>query len=251
MNALTNYDVEADLGMGSYVGETRYGPDGQLYEWVEGVDGLGNPVGFWKAVKAAGRAIGKAAGTVAKGVGQAASTVAKGVGKAVGTVVGFLDPVKRLFQIVVATNVRAARRARVPAHFYRKVVRYSQANPRDGRILMAALRRRPRFYRGGWILRIQRGASAMTLGRRVFFRTLRPDVFAHELVHVYQYRRMGVTGFLLSYFGASALTVLRRMIQRKPLNVMRSSPHERQAYAIGGRFAAWCAANDARCTETV
>lgn len=30
------------------VGEIAQGPDGQLYEWVQGVDGLGNPVGFWK-----------------------------------------------------------------------------------------------------------------------------------------------------------------------------------------------------------
>jgi len=249
MNSLNNYDLEAELGIGHYVGEVRYGPDGQLYEWVEGVDGLGNPIGFWKAVKAAGRAIGKAAGAVGRTVGKAAGAVAKGVGKAAGAVVGFLDPIKRLFQIVVATNVRSARRVRVPRHFYRKVVRYARANPRDGRILMSALRRRPRFYRGGWVIGIQRGASAMTLGRRVFFRKLTPAVFAHELVHVVQYRRLGVTGFLLSYFGISALTVLRRMIQRKPLNAMRSSPHERQAYAIGGRFAAWCTANATRCDD--
>ncbi len=50
------------MGLGSYVGEIRQGPDGQLYEWVEGVDGLGNPVGFWKALKAVGRAIGKGVG---------------------------------------------------------------------------------------------------------------------------------------------------------------------------------------------
>jgi hypothetical protein len=30
------------------VGEVRQGPDGNLYEWVAGVDGLGNPIGFWK-----------------------------------------------------------------------------------------------------------------------------------------------------------------------------------------------------------
>ncbi|MEO8134768.1 MAG: hypothetical protein ABI831_12410 [Betaproteobacteria bacterium] len=31
-----------------YLGEVRQSPDGMLYQWVEGVDGLGNPVGFWK-----------------------------------------------------------------------------------------------------------------------------------------------------------------------------------------------------------
>jgi hypothetical protein len=28
-------------------------PDGQLYEYVEGVDGLGNPVGFWRGLRRA------------------------------------------------------------------------------------------------------------------------------------------------------------------------------------------------------
>jgi hypothetical protein len=35
------------MGIG-YVGEIAQGPDGHLYQWVQGVDGLGNPVGFWK-----------------------------------------------------------------------------------------------------------------------------------------------------------------------------------------------------------
>ncbi|MGH7596237.1 MAG: hypothetical protein ACREOI_07785 [bacterium] len=39
------------MGLGSYVGEIGQAPDGQLYEWVEGVDGLGNPIGFWKKLK--------------------------------------------------------------------------------------------------------------------------------------------------------------------------------------------------------
>jgi hypothetical protein len=39
------------MGIGSYVGEVRRGPDGQPYQWVEGVDGLGNPIGFWRRVK--------------------------------------------------------------------------------------------------------------------------------------------------------------------------------------------------------
>lgn len=47
------------LGIGNYVGEQRLGPDGDLYEWDEGVDGLGNPVGFWKAARKVGRAVGR------------------------------------------------------------------------------------------------------------------------------------------------------------------------------------------------
>lgn len=41
-------DVTQMMGIGNYVGEMRPGPDGNLYEWVEGVDGLGNAIGAWK-----------------------------------------------------------------------------------------------------------------------------------------------------------------------------------------------------------
>ncbi|MGR8981786.1 MAG: hypothetical protein ACU84H_17080 [Gammaproteobacteria bacterium] len=44
-------DMTEMMGIGNYVGEVRRGPDGQLYQWVHGVDGLGNPVGFWKKLK--------------------------------------------------------------------------------------------------------------------------------------------------------------------------------------------------------
>lgn len=44
-------DLTQIMGLGGYVGEIRQGPDGQLYEWVEGVDGLGNLFGFWKKFK--------------------------------------------------------------------------------------------------------------------------------------------------------------------------------------------------------
>jgi hypothetical protein len=33
-------------------GEVRQGPDGNLYQWVHGADGLGNPVGFWNMIPA-------------------------------------------------------------------------------------------------------------------------------------------------------------------------------------------------------
>jgi hypothetical protein len=39
------------MGIGNYVGEMCRGPDGQLYQWVEGVDGLGNPIGFWRGLR--------------------------------------------------------------------------------------------------------------------------------------------------------------------------------------------------------
>jgi len=45
--------------VGHIAGEIRESSDGRLYEWVESVDGLGNPIGFWKTIKRAAKAIGK------------------------------------------------------------------------------------------------------------------------------------------------------------------------------------------------
>jgi len=54
-------DMTNMMGIGSYVGEVRRGPNGQAYQWVEGVDGLGNPIGFWKGLKKlASQAVSKA-----------------------------------------------------------------------------------------------------------------------------------------------------------------------------------------------
>lgn len=57
-------DMTEVMGIGSYVGQVRRGPDGELYQWVEGVDGLGNPIGGWwskikRGVKKAARAVKK------------------------------------------------------------------------------------------------------------------------------------------------------------------------------------------------
>jgi hypothetical protein len=50
----------AGWGLGS-VGDIAEGPDGNLYEWVQGVDGLGNPIGFWKRLKRGFRSLAKRA----------------------------------------------------------------------------------------------------------------------------------------------------------------------------------------------
>jgi hypothetical protein len=44
-------DLTQVMGMGEYVGELAEGPDGNLYQWVQGVDGLGNAFGFWKRLR--------------------------------------------------------------------------------------------------------------------------------------------------------------------------------------------------------
>jgi hypothetical protein len=38
------------MGIGRY-GEVREGPDGRHYQWVQGIDGLGNPIGFWRGLR--------------------------------------------------------------------------------------------------------------------------------------------------------------------------------------------------------
>jgi hypothetical protein len=60
MQGVGDDDPTALLGLGS-PGEVRRGSDGQLYQWVHGVDGLGNPVGFWSALRRGIRGIAKRA----------------------------------------------------------------------------------------------------------------------------------------------------------------------------------------------
>jgi hypothetical protein len=50
MNYFGEDELTQELGIG-YLGEIRRGLDGGLYQWVQGVDGLGNPVGFWKKLR--------------------------------------------------------------------------------------------------------------------------------------------------------------------------------------------------------
>ena len=53
MRYLSGDDVTQMMGIG-YLGEVRQGPDGNLYQYVQGVDGLGNPIGgFWSFAKRA------------------------------------------------------------------------------------------------------------------------------------------------------------------------------------------------------
>ena len=57
MRYLSENDVTQMMGSG-YLGEVRQGPDGNLYQYVQGVDGLGNPVGgFWRRFKRLARRV--------------------------------------------------------------------------------------------------------------------------------------------------------------------------------------------------
>ncbi len=46
MRNLSEDQATQMMGIG-YLGEVRQGPDGNLYQYVQGVDGLGNPIGAW------------------------------------------------------------------------------------------------------------------------------------------------------------------------------------------------------------
>jgi hypothetical protein len=51
MRYLGEQEVTQMMGVG-YLGEVRQGPDGGLYQYVQGVDGLGNPIGgFWSRLR--------------------------------------------------------------------------------------------------------------------------------------------------------------------------------------------------------
>jgi hypothetical protein len=50
MRYLGEDELTQVMGIGRY-GEVREGPDGRLYQWVQGVDGLGNPIGLWRGLR--------------------------------------------------------------------------------------------------------------------------------------------------------------------------------------------------------
>ena len=156
---------------------------------------------------------------------------------------GWLDPIAPIFQGIILTNVASASRISIPSgpiDWRGRVLQYARSAPVDGAVLAGAFVRGPAFHRGGWILSLQSNAGAMTLDKHVFVRgTLSLSTYVHELVHVMQYGALGATSFLTSYFGASAAVIAYRLARRQPLNVMQSSPHEMQAYALEARFDAW------------
>jgi len=89
------------------------------------------------------------------------------------------------FRQVVDSNRNAARKYEIPQNYIDAVKVYATMVPEDGKILLAALARKPRFHVGGWILDIQTGAEAMTLDNDVFcVKEPSLDTFVHELVHV-------------------------------------------------------------------
>lgn len=157
----------------------------------------------------------------------------------------FADPLYQGFRRMVTLSILSSRGlVAPPARWLGVVARYAASAPADGFFLAHALAHLPTFHRGGLILDLQPGATAMTLDHDVFVRgALSLKTFVHELVHVSQYAALGIDAFLVSYFGMSGLTIAYRWAAGSPLNPMRSSPHEAQAYGLAARFDTWYTAH--------
>jgi hypothetical protein len=118
--------------------------------------------------------------------------------------------------------------------------KYAEANSDDGKMLLNAKAKAPSHYKGGVLLAAQKDAAAITFGNSIFYRddpTL--STYIHEMVHINQYDVLGREAFLLSYFGMSLATIIKRALKGEPINVMKSSPHENQAYEVEQRFKKW------------
>src|SRR5262245_14026949 len=90
MKYLSESDVSQMMGMG-YLGEMRQGPDGNLYQYLQGVDGLGNPVGgFWSRLKGRVRSV---VGRALPFAQRAASFIPGPYGAAVATALKTATPV--------------------------------------------------------------------------------------------------------------------------------------------------------------
>jgi hypothetical protein len=144
------------------------------------------------------------------------------------------------FEQVVASNRKAARKYDIPQNYIDSVKVYATMVPEDGKILLAALARKPRFHVGGWILDIQSGAEAMTLDNDVFcVKEPSLDTFVHELVHVKQYKDVGPIKFLANYFGQIGFEALKALILREEMDPFTASSYEKEGYALEQRFKYW------------
>jgi hypothetical protein len=144
--------------------------------------------------------------------------------------------------ILAEQAVRAsASRITIPATYFATANRFIAARPDDGAVIRTALNQEPKHYQGGWLLDAQGGAGAITFGNSVFYKDSPPSeaTFIHELVHISQYYKLGRSAFLVSYFGLSLATIIKRAIAGQPIEAMKSSPHERDAYALELRFKDW------------
>jgi hypothetical protein len=104
MRYLGEDEVTEVMGIG-YPGEIAQAPDGNLYQWVETVDGLGNPVGFWRKLRRVAKRVAKGVRRVrsklrplvrgALKIGKRVAPLVPGVGPAAATALRAATPVLR------------------------------------------------------------------------------------------------------------------------------------------------------------
>lgn len=154
-----------------------------------------------------------------------------------------LNPVDAIFKGVVKSNKQKAQWTKIPAEWATIIGEYAKYNKADGEILTAALKRGASVYKGGWIMDVQKNAFAMTLDTTIFYTKnsgkYNLSTHVHELVHVYQYGKYGVTKFLGNYFGENAYKIVKAWLTKTENNVMKGSKYETQAYDLTARFKAW------------
>jgi hypothetical protein len=216
-------------------------------------------MGLGKFAKKVGRGAKKAAKKVGRGAKKASAvaldttdTVLRGPGRALhdvpvlgriaDSIPSIRDPLAPVFEAVVATSLAKSDPINVPEEYTELVRRYATDVEQDRAWLARGLRAKPRFHHGGWVIKMQPAAGAMTMDNDVFVRrgrSLDVRLYVHELVHVGQYKTFGRTDFLTTYFGLSAATIAYRWVRRRPTEPTRSSPHEKSAYAIDKRFCTW------------
>jgi hypothetical protein len=161
-----------------------------------------------------------------------------------------IDPfdlaVESAFELLVRRNRAEATEIRKPAAHVHDMARWVEETDKDDKIipkyaLQAARSKDVRFHIGGSILDLVPDAEAMTLGDDVFMRhgTPTPPTFVHELIHVAQYRLLGVSGFLTRYFGESALDVVRQWLRGEPIDPYKTSSLECAAFGYEDAFRRW------------
>ena len=145
---------------------------------------------------------------------------------------------RELFEAAVTYGRAKSTTHPIPASFDTDLDGYAAANPADGKILTAARARQPTFHNGGLV---PSDALAMTLDTDVFCGSGEPtvDTYIHELVHVWQYGEVGPVRFIENLLGSAAFGTMARIARGQPVDIMKASSYEMQAYNIECRFKKW------------
>lgn len=158
-----------------------------------------------------------------------------------------------VWETYVATNRAQARFFPVPEAWRQLAGEYSLQNPDDGKWIRDGITRMPDFWLGGGIV-VQAGSAthAITLNRDVFMNPdasgePNVDTFVHELIHVAQYGKLGVLGFLGSYGAEFGKGFVDGNFDSDA--AYHNIRHEQAASTIEGRFSTWRREKEARDAE--